>query len=224
MTARRLPFRLCLVTDRKRCGGSEGLLGKVRAALRGGVDAVQLREKDLDGGELFELARRLLEECRARGALLFVNDRIDVALAVGADGIHLPARSFPVPEARRLVGPERWIGISTHSESEVRAAARDGADFAVLGPVYPTPGKGPPLGTEPLRLACRDSGIPVLAIGGILPSRVSEVLAAGARGVAVIGAVLDRDDPERAASELRKALSSSAAPGSDARRRERADP
>jgi len=199
-----LPFRLYLVTDRSHCG-LEDLPARVEAAVRGGVGAVQLREKDLATSTLRALAAALLARCRAHGARLLVNDRVDVALAVGADGVHLPANSFAASDARRLLGPEKLIGVSTHHPSEVAAAHRAGADFVVFGPVFATPSKralGQPLGLEVLREAVQAAPIPVFAIGGIRPPHVREALAAGAHGVAVVSAILGAASPEAAAREL----------------------
>lgn len=200
-------FRLFLVTDRRQCA-PVALVAGVDAALRGGVEAVQLREKDLDGGALLRLAAEILPVCRRHGAPLLINDRIDVALSVDADGVHLPADSFPVAEARRLLGNMRLIGVSTHSAAEVAAAHAAGADYAVIGPVFATPSKaefGPPLGLEELRAAAAVP-IPVFAIGGITPPRIGAVRAAGASGIAVISAVLAAADPAAAAAELHSAL------------------
>lgn len=197
-------MQLHLVTDRKRAGGA--LVERVEAALRGGVDAVQLREKDLPARVLQQLAHELLRLCRRHGARLLINDRIDVALAVDADGVHLPATSFRVAEARALLGTDRLIGVSTHDPDEVAAAAREGADYAVFGPVFETPSKaafGPPQGVDRLRRAVAAAAIPVLAIGGITPARVREVRDSGAAGVAAISSILAAADPAAAARSLR---------------------
>ncbi len=209
-----LPFRLYLVTDRFQCG-LENLPARVASALRGGVGAVQLREKDLPSRALRELAAALLACCRRHGVPLLVNDRVDVALAVGADGVHLPANSFLPSEARRLLGPGKLIGVSTHHPAEVSAAHRAGADFAVFGPVFSTPSKqafGPPAGLNGLRDAVKAAPIPVFAIGGIHAARVPEVLAAGAYGVAAISAILGAESPEQAARELCSLLAQSPCP------------
>ena len=197
--------RLYLVTDRTRTAGRP-LLDVVEAALRGGVDAVQLREKDLSGAELHDLAQHLRRRCRRYGARLLINDRIDVALAVDADGIHLPAASFAPEDARRLVGPQRLVGVSTHSFDAARRAAAGGADFVVLGPVFDTPSKrsfGPPLGLNALGTVARAVSCPIVAIGGITPERVAPVLRQGAHGVAVVAAILEANDPCAAAASMR---------------------
>lgn len=216
----RLPFAppLLLVTDRRRFpppGEGEPLSAAEQrvldAALRAGVGAVQLREKDLDGRPLYERARDLAARCRAAGAKLAVNDRLDVALAVDADGVHLPANGLPAAVVRPLAGG-RWIGASVHSLDELERARS--ADFVVFGPVYETPSKrafGPPQGLERLAEIVRQASVPVVAVGGIVPERVAGVIAAGAAGVAVIGAILDADDPAGAVRRFRAALDAACA-------------
>jgi thiamine-phosphate pyrophosphorylase len=174
-------------------------------ALEGGVRAIQLREKDLDTLEVFRLGERLLVRTRAAGAALIVNDRVDVAMALGADGVHLTRKSLPPREARSLAGPDMLLGVSCHNLEDVREAVDGGADFLVLGPIYATPSKAPygrPLTPQILRRARTICTLPILAIGGIGPGRVSEVMAAGADGAAVIFAVLAAPDPMLATREL----------------------
>jgi thiamine-phosphate pyrophosphorylase len=200
-----------LVTDRHQTGGRD-LLEVVGQALRAGVRAVQLREKDLTTRDLYHLAGKLVAMTRAAGAALLINDRVDVAMALSADGVHLARRSLPPKEARELLGPARLIGISCHSLAEVREAVDGGADFVVLGPIFETPSKTPygaPLTTALLQQARAATTLPVLAIGGINPARVPEVMAAGADGVAVISAVMAALDPGAAASELLAAVAAS---------------
>jgi thiamine-phosphate pyrophosphorylase len=137
------------------------------------------------------------------GAHLLINDRVDVALASGADGVHLGGHSLPPAVVRQRFGAELMIGVSTHSRGEVVAAASAGADFVTFGPVYATASKaayGPPLGVDALRGACTGSTLPVYALGGITPDRRREVLAAGAAGCAAISSVLAAADPRRAAA------------------------
>ena len=201
-------FRLYLVTDRTRTAGRP-LLDVVEQALQGGVDAVQLREKDLPGGELFALACRLRELCRRYAVRFLINDRIDVALAVGADGVQLPVDSFNPADARSLLGARALIGASAHSVAEARAAMARGADFIVFGPIYDTPSKRPfgaPVGLDALADVARAVALPVVAIGGITTSRLSALCRQGARGVAVVSAVLEADSPRAAAAALRAAL------------------
>jgi len=207
----RVDFSLYLITDRHQTAGRP-LLSVLARALSAGVKAVQLREKDLDTRSLLELAADLLSLTRKHGALLFINDRVDLVMALGADGVHLRSDSMPVPVARRLLGSDRLIGASTHSVEEVRKAEADGADFAVLGPIYDTPSKrlhGDPIGLPPLEEANRQSQIPILAIGGISLPCVQEVRRAGARGVALISAISEAEDVESITCLLLHALQTS---------------
>jgi thiamine-phosphate pyrophosphorylase len=197
-----------LVTDRHQTGGRD-LLDVVSQAVTAGVRAVQLREKDLPTRDLYYLAEKLLAVTRAAGAALLINDRVDVAMALSADGVHLTRRSLPPRECRELLGPERLIGVSCHSLAEVRESEDGGANFVVLGPIFQTPSKaayGPPLTTAALREARAGTGLPVLAIGGIRESLVGEVMAAGADGVAVISAVMAAHDSGQAAATLLAAV------------------
>lgn len=158
-----------------------------------GVDGVQLREKELDDGELLALARAA--RVRLPAAALLINGRLDVALAAGADGVHLPSDGLPAAPllawAARL-GRRPLVGRSTHTLAEVAAARDEGADYVTFGPVFATPGKGAPVGTPALAAAAR-LGVPVLALGGLEPERVAEAIAAGAHGVAAIRAFRTRD-------------------------------
>lgn len=193
-----------LVTDRHACA-PRPLVDAVAEALAGGVRAVQLREKDLPARELYDLAQRLRELTRRHAAALLVNDRIDVAVAAEADGVHLPSRSFDPRDARALLGPRALVGVSTHAPEEVRNAWQAGADYAVFGPVHPTPSKekfGPPAGPGALAAACAAAPLPVLAIGGMNEATASAAIAAGACGVAVIRAVLTSPQPRDAARRL----------------------
>lgn len=196
---------LMLVSDRSLCSGADGLVAAVDAAVRGGADAVQLREKELPPDELLPLASRLREMTRqTAGALLLVNGPLDVALAAAADGVHLPEAALPA-ERRR---PGFLVGRSVHSEEAARRAEEEGADYLIAGPVYQTrshPGVQP-AGVSLIEQVAGSVRVPVLAIGGVTAARVEEVVRAGASGVAVISAVLARPDRRAAASELRSAL------------------
>lgn len=199
---------LYLVTDRHRTQGRD-LVEVAASALRAGVRAVQLREKDLATRELYHLAGKLLAMTRAAGAALLINDRVDVAMALGADGVHLTRRSLPPKEARELLGPAKLIGISCHSPAELQEAVDAVVDFIVLGPIFETPSKaafGPPLTPTGLRRARATTSLPILAIGGIHLPRIAEVMAAGADGVAVISAVMAAADPAEAAAQLLAAV------------------
>jgi thiamine-phosphate pyrophosphorylase len=201
-------FRVYLVTDRRIAAGGD-LAGTVGKALDGGVRAVQLREKGLSGKELFHLAKRLRAITADFGAILIVNDRADVAKAVGADGVHLGVNSIPPRDARRLLGPDALIGCSTHNIGELRAAEEGGADFVTFGPVYGTPSKaayGPPLGIDALADACMKSRIPVFAIGGVGVNNARETAKAGSFGIALISGIMAAANPKEAARELAETI------------------
>ena len=196
------------MTDRTQTGGRDlaEVLGQAMAA---GVPAVQLREKGLDTVEVYHLAERLLAMTRKARAALVINDRVDVAMALGADGVHLTRKSLPPREVRSLVGSRMLIGISCHGLEDVREAVDGGVDFVVLGPVYATPSKapyGPPLTPEILREARKVCPLPIFGIGGVKAAQVPEVVGAGADGVAAISAVLSALDPGAATRELLDAV------------------
>lgn len=199
-----------LVTDRGQTNG-RALTEVVATALRGGIRAVQLRERGLSTRQLLALAHALRTLTRDAGAALLINDRIDVALAVAADGVHLPGHSFSVAEARALLGSQRLIGVSCHRIDEIVAAAAAGADFAVFGPLFDTPAKrvyGPPLGLAALSQARARASLPLFGIGGIDAERAGAVCRVGADGVAVIRAILAADDPFGASAALLRAATS----------------
>jgi thiamine-phosphate pyrophosphorylase len=201
-----LPFALYLVTDRG--AARRALVDVVEECLEAGLRAVQLREKDLGVREMLGLAAALRETTRRHGARLILNDRADVAMAVGADGVQRTHTSLPVA-ALRSVMADGLIGASVHSLDDARDAARDGADFLVFGPVYDTPSKrqyGAPQGLPALARVAASVPRPVIAVGGITPERVSAVLEAGAAGVAVITAILAADRPADATKAFLDAL------------------
>lgn len=171
--------------------------------VRAGVDVVQLRDKRAEGGVLLEAANRFREICADEGCLFIVNDRVDLAMASGADGVHLGQDDLPVTVARRLMGPEAIIGLSTHSQEQI-AQAPDDADYLGVGPVHPTPTKQGrlPVGLDLVRWAAANARSPFFAIGGIDPSNVREVSEAGASRVSVMRAICDASDPELAARSL----------------------
>jgi len=168
--------------------------------LKGGTKAVQLREKDVPLRQLLAMAYAMRTLTAGYGAALFINDRVDVAVAVGADGVQLGRNSVPPSAAKTASGGRLLVGASTHSLAEAVQAEKDGADFLTFGPVYQTPSKlqyGPPVGTGALRDVCATVAVPVFAIGGITPERTAEVKSAGARGVAVISAILGAKEREK---------------------------
>ncbi len=202
-----LGFALYFVTDR--LIARRPLPDVVEECLGAGLRAVQLREKDLGVRDLLALAAPLRVATRRHGARLLINDRADVALAVGADGVQRTGDSLPVGALRRIGPAPFLIGASVHADAEARAAAGDGADFLVFGPVYETPSKrayGPPQGLAALRRVVAAVDRPVIAIGGITPPRVAEVLGAGAAGVAVISAILAAERPADATKSFLDAL------------------
>jgi thiamine-phosphate pyrophosphorylase len=216
--------RIILVTDRQQVAGGRDLpprdlIDVVDAALGGLPPAsalVQLREKDLAPRDLYALARRLLEVTHRHRCQLLVNDRIDVALAAGADGVHLPEKGLPIAVARRLGRPGSFIvGVSVHGADAAGAAARDGADLVVCGPVWSTPSKrelGEPLGEAALtqaRKALSGAGAAtrLYAIGGVTePERAHAAVRAGAHGIAVVRGIVAAEDPAAAARALYDAV------------------
>ncbi len=204
-----IDFSLYLISSIQALPQGRDLLRAVEQALQGGVDAVQLRDKELPNGERLKLAHQLRILTRRYRALLLINGSVDIALAVEADGVHLGAASISVAEARQLLGPTGLIGYSAHSFVELASAAEQGADFATFSPVFYTPSKaayGPPQGLVRLETACRQSSLPIFALGGIDQSRTASVRQAGAQGIAVISAILASNEPRLAAQSLKSAL------------------
>ena len=197
---------LCLVTDR-RLGGDQSLVSKVAQAVAGGVNLVQLREKDLPGRPLLELAGEL-RAVIGNSAMLLINERVDVAAAARADGVQLGEEALPTKEARKILGPEALIGRSVHSEQGAQMAEAEGADFLLVGTIYATsshPGHEP-AGPELIRRIAASCSLPLIGIGGINEANLGLVLEAGAQGVAVISSILGAPDPEEAARGLRQAM------------------
>ena len=190
------------------CGtrpGGRPLALVLEAALRGGVDLVQLREKGAPDEEILAAAAQARPLCDAAGALLLVNDRPDLAAACAADGVHVGQDDMPVAAARAVAGPELLVGLSTHAPAEIDAAA---ADYIGVGPVHATPTKPgrPAVGLDLVRYAAAHAELPWFAIGGVDADSVRAVVEAGATRVAVVRAVTEAADPEAAAAELRAAL------------------
>ncbi len=203
----RLALDCYLVTDRSQCAG-RGLETTVAAAVQGGATVVQLRDPAATGRQLYELARALHHLLEGTGVPLFVDDRVDVALAAGADGVHLGQSDLPAPAARRLVGPTMRIGWSVHDRVELDEACRWPAgtvDYLGIGPVFPTTTKADaksPLGLDGLAALVATSPLPCVAIGGITLERAAGVWTTGVAGLAVVSAVCTAEDPAAAARAL----------------------
>jgi thiamine-phosphate pyrophosphorylase len=196
--------RLCVITLRQE-GADRDHLAVAREALRGGADMIQLRDKTGSLRDLLPQARAIRALCRERGALFIVNDRVDLALAVDADGAHVGQEDLPAGEARRLLGP-RLLGVSTHDRAQAEAAAAAGADYIGFGPMFATSSKEtgyPPRGLAWLEEIHRAVRLPILAIGGITLDNVAGVVAAGATAPAVISAVAGAPDVAEAARQFR---------------------
>jgi thiamine-phosphate pyrophosphorylase len=194
--------RLYFVADR------DGMQHALEAALAGGADLFQLRDKDASDDELLAAAETAREKCRAAGALFLINDRPDLAVACDADGVHVGQDDTPVGRTREIVGPDAIVGLSTHSMKQAQAGCRSGADYIAVGPVHATPTKEgrPAIGVEPIKYAAAHVNVPWFAIGGIDTKTVGDVVRAGARRIVVVRALTDADDPEAVARALRTSL------------------
>lgn len=202
---------LYLITDRQQIAADRDFLSVIEELLQAGVRMLQMREKDLPAAELFPLATQLRALTAAHDCRLLINDRVDVAQAVAADGVHLGGHSLPTAAVRKLLGPDKLIGVSTHSPEEIQLAAEQGADFVTFGPVFFTPSKaayGNPVGLEKLTQCCATSSIPVYALGGISANNAAAVINSGANGIALISALLAADLPASAFHSLLKTIKS----------------
>jgi len=207
----KIDFNIYLITDRH--ATTLSLPEAVRLALKGGVRAVQLREKDLPVRELLSLARELRGITREFGAKLFINDRVDVAVAVDADGVHLGGQSMPASAVRKIFGRHMLIGVSTHDLDEAKRAETEGADFITFGPVFATPSKmkfGAPVGVESLIDVKKQVNLPIFGLGGVNGGNIWQILGAGADGIAMISAILSADDIQRAAEEMNRRIGEAA--------------
>ena len=204
---RSLDLSLYLVTDRK-LAGPRNLLEVVQKAIKGGVTVVQLREKDLSAREFYELGIRT-KELLPPDVPLLIDDRLDLALAIGTDGLHLGQRDLPVEIARKLLGPPAIIGLSVENLSQLQAAKQLPVDYLAISPVFSTPTKtdtGPAWGLDGLRTARELTCLPLVAIGGIDENNAASVIQAGADGVAVVSAICAAPDPEEAARRLKNII------------------
>jgi thiamine-phosphate pyrophosphorylase len=194
-----LPTPLYVVLDRGAAGGRD-LVPLLDAVLAGGCRLVQLRDKTMPLNDLYATARELQRRCRDAGCLFIVNDRVDLALALGADGVHVGQDDLPAREARRLLRPGMILGVSTHDENQARRARDDGADYVAVGSMFPT-GTKPGfrlVGPDLIRRVRPEIRVPLVAIGGITVDNVAEVIRAGADAVAVISAIGSARDPAAA--------------------------
>lgn len=206
--SRQIDLRLYVVTDEEQCG-KRGIFSTVQDALRGGATLVQYRDKLASTRKLVQQARELLFLCRAASVPLVINDRVDVALASGADGVHLGQSDMLVADARRLLGPDLIVGVSVRCEKEALQAKADGATYVAANGVWSTATKtdfGVPLGLESLAKLAKLSPLPLVAIGGIGIEQAPMIAQAGCAGIAVVSAVMKSEDPRRACEALRKAL------------------
>jgi len=210
MKLERIDYSLYLVTDRGLARG-RAMLDVVRAAVKGGVTCVQLREKTCDTRQFIEEALAVKELLRSRGVPLIINDRVDVALAVGADGVHLGQKDMPLAAARAIVTDTMLIGISAESAADAVAAEKGGADYLGVSPIFATPTKtdaAAPLGLAGLQVIRRAVRLPLVGIGGLSRQNAAAVVRGGADGIAVVSAIVAAKDPEMAARELAQAVRS----------------
>jgi thiamine-phosphate pyrophosphorylase len=200
--------KLYLVTDRSKFNSQDEFLDKIALALKGGVQIVQLREKNATAREFIDLGRKVKELCALYDALFIINDRVDIANIVGADGVHLGQDDIDINSARHIIGKDAIIGISTHSSEQAKKAVESGADYIGVGPVFETPTKPgrQAVGLEYVKWASQNVYIPWYAIGGINLDNVNEVINAGASRIAVVRAIINADNPESAANEFLKDL------------------
>jgi thiamine-phosphate pyrophosphorylase len=192
-----------LITDRKVCG--KKLTDIIEQAIDGGVGTVQLREKDLSTGDLYSLAKEIREITERKGANLIINDRVDIAIAVDADGVHLGWQSLEIDTVRRMIGQDKIIGFSAHSLEEAKRAENSGADYISISPIFDTVNKDyfiEPLGVGEIGKIKAQINIPVIALGGINENNVSKVLKSGADGIAMISAILLSDSPGQAVKRI----------------------
>ena len=200
-------LKFILITNRNIC--SIKLVDIISQSIDGGVETVQLREKDMSTAELYNLASEIREITKDKGANLIINDRVDIALAVDADGVHLGWQSLNIEIVRRMIGRDKLIGFSAHNLQEAEKAENCGADYITISPIFDTAYKDyfiKPLGTEEIGKIREQIDIPVIALGGINENNVSSVLENGADGIAVMSAILQSGNPRQSASRLYKEI------------------
>lgn len=197
-------LRLYAVTDRTWAADEAALFRQIEAAVRGGAGIVQLREKHLAPSAFLEEAKRFTALCRRLGAVSIINDNVEIALASGADGVHVGQSDLEAGRARKLLGPEKMIGVSAHTPEEARRAQAAGADYLGAGAAFATGTKADarPISRETLRAITAAVDIPVVAIGGISRENLPELKGLGLSGAAAVSAIFGQEDPEAAAREL----------------------
>jgi thiamine-phosphate pyrophosphorylase len=214
---RRLDLSVYLITDRTLCG-ARGVLDTVREAIAGGVSIVQLRDPEAKTRALVEEARALVTLLRPAKIPFIVNDRVDVALAADADGVHVGQKDMTVADARRLIGRRRILGLSITSEADLDKVDLDGVDYLGVGPIYASatkPDAAPPIAIGGLRAVAERTGLPIVAIGGLHAGNAEEAIAAGAHGIAVVSAICAAPDALVAAAELAKVVAAARASPSE---------
>lgn len=207
MRKKSIDFKLYLITDRTLITHHSSLVTAVEEALEAGVRAVQFREKDLPVREQLDMAYSMKDLTTRYNAMLFINDRVDIALCVGAEGVHLGQSGIPVHAVRDMAGNKLMIGASTHSLEEASIAEEEGADFITFGPIYDTPSKvkyGRPVGIDALKEVNKKVSIPIFGIGGIKTDNIKDVIDAGAQGIALISGIFGEPDVRKATQEYLK--------------------
>ena len=199
-------FRLYAVTDRTWAADEEDFFRQIEAAVRGGAAIVQLREKRLGDADFLAEAKRFVSLCRRLGAVSIINDRADIALTSGADGVHVGQSDLEAERARALLGPDKIVGVSAHSPEEARQARKAGANYLGCGAAFATGTKSDakPLSKETIRTVTAAAGVPVVAIGGVNRENILELRGLGLAGVAVVSGIFAQGDAEAAARELRE--------------------
>ena len=208
MKMQNINYSLYLVTDRGLAKG-RSTLDIIRSAVQGGVTCVQVREKECTTLDFIEQAQSIKEYLQSKGVPLIINDRVDVALAVGADGVHLGQTDMPLDMAKKIIGDSMIIGISAESIADAVAAEKGGADYLGVSPIYATPTKtdtAPPLGLEGLRAIRQKVNLPLVGIGGLNRDNAAAVIRHGGDGVAVVSAIVAADDPMQAAGDLKQII------------------
>lgn len=200
--------KICIITDTQ-VQKKYSHIELAKLAIKGGADIIQLRDKFLSTSELIDTAKKISLLCKKSNVIFLVNDRVDVALVSGADGVHLGQEDIPIKEARKLLGKNKVIGGTAHNMREALACEKAGADYIGYGHIYPTASKhkpDKPKGTAKLKEIVNRINIPVIAIGGITPENLSDVVNTGVHGAAFIGSVLKSKDPVKTIKEIRKII------------------